>query len=75
LKKVKHMKHGNLIVLATSLLGVAAVADEQVNQTMDVSDDVYVEIYNTSGSIDVSGWSRNSIEITGSLPALGRHRC
>jgi len=61
------MKHGNLIVLATSLLGVAAVADEQVNQTMDVSDDVYVEIYNTSGSIDVSGWSRNSIEITGSL--------
>lgn len=65
--KVKHMKQGSLIVLATSLLSVAAVADEQVNQTMDVSDDVHVEIYNTAGSIDVSGWSRNSIEVTGTL--------
>jgi DUF4097 and DUF4098 domain-containing protein YvlB len=61
------MKQGSLIVLATSLLSVAAVADEQVNQTMDVSDDVHVEIYNTAGSIDVSGWSRNSIEVTGTL--------
>jgi DUF4097 and DUF4098 domain-containing protein YvlB len=61
------MKQGSLIVLATSLLSVAAVADEQVNQTMDVSDDVHVEIYNTAGSIDVSGWSRDSIEVTGTL--------
>jgi len=61
------MKQGSLIALATSLLSVAAVADEQVNQTMDVSDDVHVEIYNTAGSIDVSGWSRDSIEVTGTL--------
>ena len=61
------MKQGSLIVLATSLLGAAAIADEQVNQTMDVSDDVDVEIYNTSGSIDITGWSRNSIEVTGTL--------
>ncbi|MGI9220225.1 MAG: hypothetical protein ACR2QS_04215, partial [Woeseiaceae bacterium] len=61
------MKQGSLIVLATGLLSVAAIADEQVNQSMDVSDDVHIEIYNTAGSIDVSGWSRESIEITGNL--------
>lgn len=61
------MKHGSLIAIAAGLLSTAAIADEQVNQTMDVSDDVHVEIYNTAGSIDVTGWSRNSIEVTGTL--------
>ena len=44
-----------------------ALADEEINQSMDVSDDVHVEIYNTAGSIEVDGWSRNSIEVTGTL--------
>ena len=61
------MKQVSLIVLATSLLSVAAVADEEINESIDVSDDVHVEIYNTSGSIEVEGWSKNMIEITGTL--------
>ena len=67
MKKVKHMKQGSLIVLATTLLSAPLFADEEVNQTMDVSDDVHVEIYNTAGSIDVTGWDRNSIAVTGTL--------
>ena len=67
MKKVKHMKHGSLIVLAAGMVSLPVIADEQVSQTIDASDDGYVEIYNTSGSIEVSGWSKNSIEITGTL--------
>ena len=44
-----------------------AVADEQVNKTIDASPDGYVEIYNTSGSIEVTGWDRDEIEIKGTL--------
>ena len=61
------MKQGSLIVLATAMLIAPLYADEEVNQTIDVSSDVHVEIYNTSGSIEVDGWSRNDIEITGTL--------
>jgi DUF4097 and DUF4098 domain-containing protein YvlB len=65
--KVKHMKHGILIALAASMASMPAIADEQVNRTIDAADDSYVEIYNTSGSIEVTGWSKDSIEVTGSL--------
>ena len=61
------MKHGILIALGTGLISTPVIADEQVNRTIDAADDGYIEIYNTSGSIEVSGWSKNSIEITGSL--------
>ncbi len=65
--KVKHMKHGIMIALAAGLISMPVIADEKVNRTIDASDDGYIEIYNTSGSIEVSGWSKNSIEITGTL--------
>ena len=61
------MKQRSLIVLAIGLLSMPVLADEQVNQSMDVSDDVYIEIFNTSGSIEIGGWSKDSIEITGTL--------
>ena len=61
------MKQGSLIVLATALLSAPLYADEDVNRSMDVSDDVHVEIYNTSGSIEVAGWSQDKIEVTGTL--------
>jgi DUF4097 and DUF4098 domain-containing protein YvlB len=49
------------------MISMPVIADEQVNQTIDAADDGYVEIYNTSGSIEVIGWSKDSIEVTGSL--------
>jgi DUF4097 and DUF4098 domain-containing protein YvlB len=61
------MKHGSLIVLAAGLLSTPALADEQVNKTIDAASDGRVKIYNTSGSIEVSGWDRNKIEVTGTL--------
>lgn len=70
MKKVSNMKQGSLIVLATSLACLASlpvVADEQVNRTIDASSAGYIEIFNTSGSIEVTGWSKNSIEIKGTL--------
>lgn len=61
------MKHGSLIVLAAGLLSTPALADEQVNKTIDASPDGYVEIYNTSGTIEISGWDRDKIEVKGTL--------
>jgi DUF4097 and DUF4098 domain-containing protein YvlB len=61
------MKHGYLIALAAGMISMPVIADEQVNQTIDASDDGYIEIFNTSGSIEVIGWSKDSIEITGTL--------
>ncbi len=61
------MKQGSLIALAIGMLSMPVFADDKVNQTIDAAADGYVEIYNTSGSIEVSGWSKNSIEITGTL--------
>ena len=65
------MKQGSLIVLASVLTGVLtaapALADEDVYKTIDASADGYIEIYNTAGMIEVTGWSRNSVEIKGVL--------
>jgi DUF4097 and DUF4098 domain-containing protein YvlB len=65
--KVKHMKQGSLIVLAAGVLSMSALADEQVNKTIDASPDGYVEIYNTAGSIEVTGWKQNKVEVKGTL--------
>ena len=61
------MKQGSLIVLAMGLASLPAVADEEVNKTIDASDDGYIEIYNTSGSLEITGWSRDAVQIKGVL--------
>ena len=43
-----------------------ATADE-IQETMDASPDSYIEISNTAGDIEVEGWSRDQIEVTGEL--------
>ena len=63
MKKVRSMKQGSLIVLAIGLVSMPVVADEEVNRTIDASDDGYIEIFNTSGNIEVTGWSRDSVEV------------
>jgi len=65
--KVKHMKQGSLIVLAAGLLSMPVLADEQVNKTIDASPDGFVEIYNTSGSIQVTAWKQSKVEVKGTL--------
>ena len=67
MEKVRNMKQGSLIVLAMGLVSTPAVADEEVSRTIDASDDGYIEIFNTSGNIEVTGWSRDSVEVNAVL--------
>ena len=56
-----------LILVSAGLLLAASVNAEEINETLDASADGTVEIYNTSGSVTVEGWSRNAVEVTGTL--------
>lgn len=43
------------------------VSAEDINQRVDAAADGTVEIYNTSGSVTVEGWSQQAVEVTGTL--------
>lgn len=45
----------------------AALADTDINESMDADPSGEIYISNISGSVEVDGWSRNEVEITGSL--------
>lgn len=55
-----------LVIMFGLLLALAAVADE-VDKSIDASAEGYVEITNTSGTIEVHGWSDNRVQVTGDL--------
>lgn len=55
-----------LIVSAGVLLASPASARD-VNESIDAAADGHVEIVNISGSVEVFGWSRKSVEVTGEL--------
>jgi DUF4097 and DUF4098 domain-containing protein YvlB len=54
------------LIIATMLLAWPASAAD-VNETMDADPDGHIEIFNTAGSVTVEGWSRASVEVTGTL--------
>ena len=55
------------------LIGVAALAvattaaAREVDESIDAAADGHVDIINISGSIEVYGWSKDSVEVTGEL--------
>ena len=53
-------------MFALSLLPFSASARD-VNESMGADPDGNVEIYNTAGSVTVEGWSRNEVEVIGTL--------
>jgi DUF4097 and DUF4098 domain-containing protein YvlB len=55
-----------LIVSCGVLLALPASATD-VDETIDAAADGHVDIINISGSVEVYGWSRNSVEVTGEL--------
>lgn len=59
------MKALKLIVIG--LIGAAAANAEEINQRMDAASDGTVEVSNVAGSVEVRGWSRNEVEVTGDL--------
>jgi DUF4097 and DUF4098 domain-containing protein YvlB len=56
-----------LILVSAGLLLAAPVSAEEINESLDASANGSVDIYNTSGSVTVEGWSRNTVEVTGTL--------
>ncbi len=50
-----------------TLFFASAFAAEQVNRRVDAASDGLVTIDNKSGSVEVRGWSRNEVELTGDL--------
>jgi len=56
----------SITLICLSLMSATAVA-EDINQRIDAASDGVVSISNISGSVEVSGWSRNEVEVTGTL--------
>ena len=49
------------------MLGTTTIVAAPINESMDAAADGTVSISNISGSVDVQGWSRNQVEVTGEL--------
>ncbi len=58
---------GLLIGLMVGLLAVPALADKDVNETIDARADGVVTIENIAGSIEIIGWDRNEVKVEGTL--------
>lgn len=59
------MNKTSLIYIGTLLVSPAVAED--VSRTLDADPGGSVAIYNTAGSVEVAGWSRDSVELTGTL--------
>lgn len=58
----------NKAIITGVALAIAGTASaEEINQTMDVSAKPRIDISNTAGDIEIEGWSREQIEVTGEL--------
>ena len=60
------MKYRSYAFVSALLLATAAQA-ESVDETIDAAADGHVNISNVAGSIEVAGWSKNSVEVTGDI--------
>ena len=56
-----------LVLVSAGLLLAATASAEDIDETLDASADGTVEIYNTAGSVTVEGWSKNVVQVTGTL--------
>lgn len=61
----QQMKTVTLIIL--SMFGASTAIAEDVDKTLDAAADGTVAISNIAGSIEVQGWSRNQVQVTGEL--------
>lgn len=59
------MKQFAAIILGALL--ALPVCAEEVNETLDAAADGQVDVSNISGTITVRGWSRDAVEVTGTL--------
>ncbi|HEV2132386.1 MAG TPA: DUF4097 family beta strand repeat-containing protein, partial [Longimicrobiaceae bacterium] len=61
------MRTLTITFLALLLAGGEAAAQRAINERIPVSPTGEVEIHNLSGSVRVSGWNRNEVQVTGTL--------
>jgi DUF4097 and DUF4098 domain-containing protein YvlB len=54
------------LILLGCLLAWPAIA-EDVDRRLDAAPDGYVHVSNTSGSVSIRGWSRDEVEVSGTL--------
>lgn len=54
------------LILAGVLLASTSAA-QSINESMDAAPDGTVFVSNTAGSVEIDGWSRNEVEVTGQL--------
>lgn len=66
-----HIRTLGLAGAAALLLAAPAHAQRQVNERHDASATGTVEIQMNSGSVRVTGWSRNEVQVTGTLSRSG----
>ena len=66
LPKMKRLIMRILTLTCLSLIGATAMADS-IDQRLDAAPDGVVSISNIAGSVEVNGWSRNEVEVTGTL--------
>lgn len=55
------------IVCVVCLISVVAWAEKPINETLSVSPNGTVEVINIAGSIEIEGWDRAEVELTGTL--------
>ena len=55
------------LVIGIGVMLALSVRAEDVNESIDAATDGHVEIINIAGSVEVYGWSRNSVEVTGEI--------
>lgn len=56
-----------LITTILACLLATTVFAEEVNRKIDASRDGHINVSNISGSVTVNGWTRNEVEVTGTL--------
>ncbi len=66
---MKRMTMRFLTLTFLSLMSASVLA-EDIDKRLDAASDGVVSISNIAGSVEVTGWSRNEVEVTGTL---GRH--
>ena len=54
-------------VTLLGILSATSAVAEEINQSMDAAADGTVSISNIAGSVEVQGWSRNQVEVSGEL--------
>lgn len=65
------MKQGTSISLCIAIVAAmtstTVFADESVDRRIDAHPNSYIEVYNTSGDIEIVGWSRDEVHVTGRI--------